>query len=95
MSEEFVVQFGPTVGLSYFDLALLICCPIFAALGTIVSGTIKNVSSRSELEEGPESEEAIEFQEATELPPSFLKRIKGTLTDEEKLTLYNESMGVV
>ena len=76
--ENYILRLGYDVGLTMLDILLLGLCPVFAALGTTVSASIKRVSQK------------VEFEEATELTDSELGKDETSLSDEEKLKLYNE-----
>lgn len=78
MNQEYLLYLGGGVGLTTLDLVLLALCPVFAALGTTVSASIKRVSQK------------VEFEEATELPVSVQGKDEASLSEEEKLKLYNE-----
>ena len=75
---EYLITFGKNAGLSVLDVTLLCLCPVFAALGTVVSGTIKKLG------------EKIDFEEATTLPANRLYEDLTDLTIAEKLRTYNE-----
>ena len=78
MDPQIVFPLGQNIGLTMLDMTLLIGCPIFAALGTIVSSVIKAANKK------------IEFEEATKLPVSMQGKDPADLSEEEKLLLYNE-----
>lgn len=75
---DIIIPLGREIGLTVLDLALLICCPIFAALDTAVSAAIRRATSKSQ------------FEEATELPVSMQGKSENELSDAEKLKLYND-----
>ncbi len=75
---DIIIHLGREIGLTVLDLALLICCPIFAALGTAVSAAIRRATSKPQ------------FEEAAELPVSMQGKSENELPDAEKLKLYNE-----
>ena len=75
---ELILSFGPAVGLTSLDVALLVGCPIFAALGTTVSAAIKKSSMKPI------------FSPETELPMSKRGKAEQEMSPEEKLALYNE-----
>jgi len=78
MNEEYLLYLGGGVGLTTLDLVLLALCPVFAALGTTVSASIKRENQK------------VEFEEATELPVSEQGKDEASLSKDEKLKLYNE-----
>jgi Flp pilus assembly protein TadB len=77
---EIIVPLGREIGLTILDLALLIGCPIFAALGTTVSASIKAVTSKPE------------FRADTELPISLGNKVESQLSAEERLKLHNQEL---
>lgn len=64
------------IGLSGYDLSLLILCPIFAMLGTLVANSVKGILEKPE------------FEPLTELPPHYLRRLRDSGDkDEPELAL--------